>query len=263
MADRDFMLTGKVAIITGGSSGIGTACAQKFAKEGAAVVIADINDDAGHKVVEEIVAVGGRAGYVHADVSSPREVEYMITYSVERYGKLDVLMNNVGINPVGTCVETSLEDWDSVMRVNLKSYFLGCKYAIPVMISGGGGSIVNTGSASGIEAGPVSQTAYEVSKAGIIALTKSVAQDFGSKNIRANCICPGGTATPLLKSFMEASMTVAEREAWIGIVPMGRLAEPKEIASVAAFLASDEASYLSGATIPVDGGRTAGIKKRP
>ena len=227
------------------------------------VVVADINDEAGFKVVEDITNHGKRAGYVHTDVTSPGEVDHMIADTVQKYGKLDILMNNVGINPVGTCVETSLEDWDSVMRVNLKSYFLGCKYAIPVMINGGGGSIINTGSASGIEAGPVSQTAYEVSKAGVIALTKSVAQDFGSKNVRANCICPGGTATSLLKSFMEASMTPAEREAWIGIVPMGRLAEPQEIAAVAAFLASDEASYVTGVTIAVDGGRTAGIKKRP
>jgi NAD(P)-dependent dehydrogenase (short-subunit alcohol dehydrogenase family) len=256
------MLTDKIAIITGGSSGIGTACAHKFAAEGAMVVVADIDDEAGLKVVEDITNHGKRAGYVHTDVTSPKEVDHMIADTVQKYGKLDILMNNVGINPVGTCVETSLEDWDNVMRVNLKSYFLGCKYAIPVMINGGGGSIINTGSVSGIEAGPVSQTAYETSKAGIIALTKSVAQDFGSKNVRANCICPGGTATPLLKSFMEASMTPAEREAWIGIVPMGRLAEPKEIAAVAAFLASDEASYVTGVTIAVDGGRTAGIKKR-
>lgn len=256
------MLQGKVAIVTGGASGIGAACARKFAEEGATVVVADIDDEDGGMVVEEVTRAGGKSHYLHSDVSSSRDVEEMITKTVQKHGKLDVLMNNVGINPVGSCVETSLEDWDTVMRINLRSYFLGCKYAVPVMINGGGGSIINTGSVSGLEAGPTSQIAYEVSKAGIIALTKSVAQDFGSKNIRANCICPGGTATPLLKKFVEVSMTPAEREAYLGIVPMGRLAQPNEIAAVAAFLASDEASYVTGATIAIDGGRTAGIRKR-
>jgi len=256
------VLNGKIAIITGAASGIGAACALKFAKEGATVIVADINDEGGSKLVEEISRGGGSASYGHTDVASPEENENLMTNTVEKYGRIDILVNNVGINPVGNAVETSLENWDAVMRVNLKSAFLGCKNVIPVMMKGGGGTIINMGSVSGLEAGPVSQTAYEVSKAGIIALTKSVAQDFASNNIRANCICPGGTATPLLKKFMEDSMDSHERQAWLGIVPMDRLAEPKEIAAVAAFLASDEASYVNGATIVVDGGRTAGIRKR-
>jgi meso-butanediol dehydrogenase / (S,S)-butanediol dehydrogenase / diacetyl reductase len=256
------MLNGKISIVTGGASGIGAACAMKFAKEGATTIVADVNDVGGRDSVQKITNGGGSAEFVHVDVTSPSDIEQLINGTVVRYGKIDVLLNNVGINPVGNAVEATLEDWDKVMRVNLRSAFLGCKIVIPIMIKSGGGSIINMGSVSGLEAGPVSQTIYEVSKAGIIALTKSVAQDFGSKNIRANCICPGGTATPLLKKFMEESMSPVEREAWIGIIPMGRPAEPEEIASVAAFLASDDASYVSGATIPVDGGRTAGIKKR-
>ncbi|MDA4131000.1 MAG: SDR family oxidoreductase [Thaumarchaeota archaeon] len=256
------MLKDKVAIITGAASGIGTACALEFAQQGATVIVADINDDGGRKLVGEITGNGGAAWYIHADVASFEDVKHLVAKTAAEFGRVDVLFNNVGINPVGNAVETSLEDWDNVMRVNLRSAFFGCKMAIPVMIKGGGGAIINTGSVSGLEAGPVSQAAYEVSKAGIIALTKSIAQDFASNNIRANCICPGGTATPLLKKFMEESMTPEQRKAWIGIVPMGRLAEPKEIAAVAAFLASDEASYVTGATIVVDGGRTAGIRRR-
>jgi len=253
------MLKGKVAIITGAASGIGAACALKFSEEGATVVIADVNDELGHKVAEEI---GDSAQYEHVDVTSPQEVQNLIVNAVKKYGRIDIFFNNVGINPVGNCVETSIEDWENVIRVNLKSTFLGCKYVIPVMIKGGGGTIINMGSVSGLEAGPVSQAAYEASKAAIIALTKSVAQDFASKNIRANCICPGGTATPLLKKFMEDSMGPAEKRAYLGIVPMGRPAEPREVAGVAAFLASYEASYVNGATIVVDGGRTAGIMKQ-
>jgi len=256
------MLNGKIAIVTGGATGIGAACAMKFAKEGATVVVADVNDEGGHDSVQKITDSGGVAEFVHVDVTSSSDIERLISSTVASHGEIDVLLNNVGINPIGNAVEATLEDWDTVIRVNLMSAFLGCKTVIPVMIKDGGGSIINMGSVSGLEAGPVSQTIYEVSKAGIIALTKSVAQDFGSKNIRANCICPGGTATPLLKKF-EESMSPAERDAWLGIIPMGRLAEPEEIASVAAFLASDEASYVNGAIIAVDGGRTAGIKKRP
>jgi len=256
------MLKDKIAIITGGASGIGAACAMKFAKEGAIVVVADINDEEGRKLVKEITSDGGAAAYVHVDVTSSADIEQMVADTIEKYGRIDILLNNVGINPVGTVLETSPEVWDNVMRVNLRSAFLGCKNVIPTMMKAGGGSIINMGSVSGLEAGPVSQAAYEASKAGIIALIKSAAQDFASKNVRVNCICPGGTATPLLKKFMDESMTSEERQAWIGIVPMGRPAEPKEIAAVAAFLASDGASYVTGTTIVVDGGRTAGIRKR-
>jgi len=256
------MLRGKIAIITGSASGIGAACAWKFVKEGATVMVVDVNDEGGRKLVEEIKSDGGVADYLHIDVTSPQDIERMISSTVEKFGKIDILLNNVGINPVSNVVDTSVDVWDKVMQVNLKSAFLGCKAAIPAMVRTGGGVIINMGSVSGLEAGPVSQTAYEVSKAGIIALTKSIAQDFASENIRANCICPGATATPLIKKFIEESMTSDERKAWMGIVPMGRLAEPDEIASVAAFLASDDSSYVTGATIVVDGGRTTGIRKR-
>jgi meso-butanediol dehydrogenase / (S,S)-butanediol dehydrogenase / diacetyl reductase len=255
------VLSNKIAIVTGGASGIGAACARKFAKDGATVIVADVNDEDGRNSVGKISSEGGKAQFIHVDVTSASDVEHLIKATAVEYEKIDVLLNNVGINPVGNAVDATLEDWENVMRINLRSTFLGCKFAIPVMIKGDGGSIINMGSVSGLEAGPVSQTIYEVSKAGIIALTKSVAQDFGSYNVRANCVCPGATATPLIKKFA-GQMSPAEKEAWMGIIPMGRLAEPEEIASVAAFLASEDSSYVNGAIITVDGGRTAGIKKR-
>ena len=255
------MLKGKTAIITGGASGIGAACVMKFAREGAIVVIADVNDEDGRKLVEAITNNGGTAGYIHVDVTIPVDVERMTKDTLDKYGRIDILLNNVGINPTGNVLKTPIDVWDRVMSINLRSVFLGCKNVIPAMIRNGGGTIINMGSVSGLEAGPVSQAAYETSKAGIIALTKSVAQDFASENVRVNCICPGAVATPLIKKFVEESMNPEEKQAWLGIVPMGRLGEPREIAAVAAFLASDEASYMTGAAIVVDGGRTAGINK--
>ncbi len=142
------MLNGKIAIVTGGASGIGAACAMKFAKEGATVVVADVNDEGGRDSAQKITSKGGLAEFVHVDVTSPPDIEHLVNGTVERNGKIDVLLNNVGINPVGNAVEASLEDWDKVMTVNLRSAFLGCKTVIPVMIKGGGGSIINMGSVS-------------------------------------------------------------------------------------------------------------------
>ena len=257
-------LEDKVVVITGAASGIGASLAERFAQEGASVVVADIDDAAGHKVAGGLSRKMGRAEdnghhYIHTDVRKVEDVQNMISDAVDRFGRVDVLVNNAGINPTGDVLATSVEDWERVMAVNLRGPFLGCKFGVQAMLKSGGGSIINMSSVSGLEAGPFSQFAYEVSKAGVIALTKSVAQDYAAKGIRVNCMCPGGTATPMVSKLVEA-MDPEQKEAYIGVVPMGRLAKPEEVASVAAFLASDESSYITGASIVVDGGRTVGIR---
>jgi NAD(P)-dependent dehydrogenase (short-subunit alcohol dehydrogenase family) len=196
-------LKDKVAIITGAASGIGATCAQRFAQEGGKVVIVDMDDGAGQEVADLLSKEEGEAMYIHADVTKADEVQRMITETVDKHGRLDVLFNNAGINPTGDVVSTSLDVWERVMAVNLRGTFLGCKYGVLTMLKQDGGSIINMGSVSGLEAGPFSQTAYEVSKTGIIALTRSLAHDFGSKGIKVNCICPGGTATPMVTRLME------------------------------------------------------------
>jgi NAD(P)-dependent dehydrogenase (short-subunit alcohol dehydrogenase family) len=252
-------LKDKVAIITGAASGIGSACALRFAQEGAKVIVADIDATRGNEVITSVKRGGGEGYFIRTDVTKPGEVEKMVEKTVDRHGKLDVLFNNAGINPTGDVVTTPVDDWDRVVSVNLKGVFLGCKYAIPVMIRSGGGSILNMGSTSGLEAGPFPQAAYEATKAGVIALTKSAAQDFAAKNVRVNCICPGGTLTPMVKQILE-KMDPKTRDAYIKVHPIGRLARPEEIASLAVFLASDESSFVTGAAITIDGGRTTGIR---
>ena len=256
-------LKDKVSIITGAASGIGAALAERFAREGAVVAVADIDDAAGRALVESLARKRGAPTkghyYVHVDVRKVEDVEAMVTSAVERFGRVDVLVNNAGINPTGNVMTTSIEDWERVMAVNLRGAFLGCRFGTQAMLKSGGGSIINMGSVSGLEAGPFSQLAYEVSKAGVIALTRSVAQDYAAKGIRVNCMCPGGTATPMVSKLVEA-MDPEQKEAYIGVVPMGRLGKPEEVASLATFLASDESSYITGAIIAIDGGRTTGIR---
>ena len=258
-------LAGKTSVITGAASGIGAALAERFAREGASIVVGDIDDIAGRELVGALARRMERTAdasfaYVHADVGVAEDVENLVARAVGMFGRVDVLVNNAGINPTGSVVNTRIEDWDRVIAVNLRGVFLGCKFGVQAMLkSGSGGSIINMGSVSGLEAGPFSQLAYEVSKAGVIALTRSVAQDYAPEGIRVNCICPGGTATQLVSELM-GSMEPKQKEAYVGVIPMGRLAKPDEIASVATFLASDESSYVTGASIVVDGGRTTGIR---
>ncbi len=249
-------LQGKVAIITGGGSGIGREAACLFAREGARVVVADVNDGAGEATVADLKAAGGQGLYVRADVSRAAEVEGIVRAAERAFGKLDVIMNNAGIFPDadGSVVDTTEEVWDLVMRVNLKGVFLGCKYAIPAMLRAGGGSIVNVASFVALMGAAVPQIAYTASKGGVLSMTREIAVEFARKNIRANALCPGPVDTPLLASILSDP---AKRQRRLVHIPPGRFAQPREIANAALFLASDESSFVNGSAFTVDGGITA------
>lgn len=249
-------LKDKVAIITGAGSGIGRESALLFAGEGARVVVAEVNDAAGRSVVDEVRAAGGEAMFHQADVSAARDAESMVAAAEKAWGRLDVLFNNAGIFPDkdGSVTATDEETWDLVMRVNLKGVFLGCKYAIPAMLRAGGGSIVNTASFVALIGAATPQIAYTASKGGVLSMTREIAVEFARKGIRANALCPGPVDTPLLQELLSDPARRARR---LVHIPPGRLARAKEIAQAALFLASDESSYVNGATFTVDGGITA------
>lgn len=249
-------LQGKVAVITGAASGIGQQAAFLFAGEGARVVIADMNDSAGETTVSEIKSAGHEALYVHTDVSRATDVEHLVRTAQKTYGKLDVMFNNAGIFPDadGSVVDTSEQVWDLVMNVNLKGVFLGCKYAVPAMLAGGGGSIINVASFVALMGAAVPQIAYTASKGGVLSMTREIAVEFARKNIRANALCPGPVDTPLLASILSDP---AKRQRRLVHIPPGRFARAQEIAYAALFLASDESSFVNGATFVVDGGITA------
>ncbi|HAL62400.1 MAG TPA: short-chain dehydrogenase [Chloroflexi bacterium] len=250
-------LAGKVAIITGAGAGIGRATALLFAREGAEVVVADCDPEKGAETVSLIKENGGAAIFVQVDVSKAADVKKMVKTSVERYGKLDILINNAGIYAQADVVEAAEEEWDRLLDVNLKGVFLCSKYSIPEMIKGGGGTIVNIGSEAGI-VGIKNQVAYNVSKSGVIALTKSMAIDFAAHNIRVNCVCPGTTETPLVKAALErAPDPAAARRALEEVRPANRLGRPEEIAAGILYLASDESLYATGSILSIDGGYTA------
>ncbi len=258
MSDLGGALRGKVALITGGASGIGQATALLFAREGAAVTVVDLDETGGQAIVHKIVDEGGRAIFVRCDVSRAADCQRAVQQTVETLGNLDILFNNAGIIRRATVLETSEEEWDRVMVVNVKSVFLLSKVAIPIMAEAGGGVIINTASGWGLVGGRKA-AAYCASKGAVVLLTKALALDHGEQNIRVNCICPGDTDTPMLRdevrqlgeSDQRFLAEAAER-------PLQRIGRPEDIAQAALYLASDASSFVTGTTLVVDGGGLAG-----
>ena len=246
-------LANKVALITGGGSGIGKASAILFAREGAKVVAVDLKKETAGATAKEI---GTNARGFAADVSKAKDCEAMVRFAEEQFGRLDIVFNNAGVfHPDDDSVtNTSEEIWDMVIDVNLKGVFLGCKYAIPALLRAGGGSIINTASFVAIMGAAAPQIAYTASKGGVLSMTREIAVEFAKKNIRANALCPGPVETPLLKELLSDP---ARRQRRLVHIPPGRFARAEEMANAALFLASDESSFVNGATFMVDGGITA------
>ncbi len=243
--------SGKVAIVTGGASGIGAAFARRLHGEGAAVMIADLDAVNGAALAQEL---GANAAFCVVDVADPAAMEQLVEACVTQFGGLDILYNNAGIGCFGQTPDLSIADWHRVVAVNLDAVFYGCRAAIPQMRKRGGGAIVSTASASGM-AGDFGFTAYNATKAAVINYTRSLAIDHAADNIRANAVCPGPVETPILMNGVNAIAGL--KAEWEAVVPAKRFARPEEIAAVAAFLVSDDASYVTGVSVPVDGGLTA------
>jgi len=245
----------KIALVTGAGSGIGRATALVFAREGAAVACSDIDTESGEATVRMIEDLGGTASFVRADVSVGSDVEAMVQTVVERYGRLDVAHNNAGIGGLGKPIDGhSLSEFERTMAINTKGVFHGMKYQIPQMLKQGGGAIVNTSSMMGL-VGLAGISAYSASKHAVVGLTRSAALEYGSKGVRINCVCPGIIRTPINQKYWD-EFPEAEKE-WLSIEPIGRYGEPEEVAEVVAWMASDEASFMHGHALSVDGGATA------
>lgn len=245
------LLKDKVVIITGASSGFGRESAKLFAENGAKIVAVS-RGAAGQKVAEDIVAAGGEALFVQADVSVEQDVVNVVNRTVEKFGRIDVLFNNAGIYIPGKADELDAADWDKVIDINLKGVYLGSKYAVPHMKKNGSGVIINTASAAGIIGFP-DAVAYAASKGGVVYLTKAMAVDYAKDNIRVNCICPGTGKTDMTKEIVENEEL---SKMFLAPIPLGRFGEPKDVANAALYLASDMSSYVTGVALPVDGGWT-------
>ncbi len=243
-------LKDKIAVITGSGKGLGEAMALLFSREGAKIVVFDIDEPAGRETAEQIQEQGGEAIFVHGDVSNPDDAARLIDAAVDAYGRVDVLVNNAGVHVDRTVANTTEEEWDRILGVNLKGVFLCSKAAIPQMRRQGGGNIICISSISGL-IGQLNQAAYNASKHGIIGLVKCMAYDHALENIRANAICPGVMNTPLVASVPEEHIAPYRKTSLLE-----RFAEPSEVANAALFLASDESSYVTGSAMVVDGGYT-------
>ena len=249
-------LKNKVALITGSAGGIGRRSALLFASEGAAVVVADVDEAGDRGTVEEVTQAGGEAAFVRADVSQAVDCEQMVAFAQGRYGKLNALFNNAGMmHPGDDSILTTTDDvWERTIAVNLKGVYLGCKYGIPALLSAGGGSIINMASCVALMGAATPQIAYTASKGGVLSMAREIAVAFARRNVRATALCPGPVDTPLLAKLLADP---ARRQRRMVHIPMGRLAQANEVAQAALFLASDDSSYVNGATFSVDGGITA------
>jgi NAD(P)-dependent dehydrogenase (short-subunit alcohol dehydrogenase family) len=246
-------LDGKVVVITGAGGGIGREAAILFSEEGASVCVADVDEEQGQQTVSQC----REAFFQQADVTSPESVKDLYRTTAERYGGIDVLYNNAGIMPAddSSVLETEPDAWDRVQDVNTKGVYLCCKYGIPHLLERGGGSVINVGSFVAILGAATSQISYTASKGAVISMSRELAVEFARRGVRVNALCPGPVETPLLMRLLNETEGALERR--LVHIPMGRLAQAKEIAYGALFLASDESSYVNGATFLVDGGLTA------
>jgi NAD(P)-dependent dehydrogenase (short-subunit alcohol dehydrogenase family) len=248
-------LQDRTALVTGAASGIGQAVAVRFAAEGAAVMAADTDDKNGRETVEGIRAAGGRAEFFHLDVSIADQVRLAVQQTIDSLGGLHILFNGAGILAYGTAVETPEELWNRIMAVNLTGTFLCSQACLPHMIAQGKGSVINVASTTGAHDACAHAVAYVSSKGGVTLLTRAMAVDHARQGVRVNAICPGPTDTPMLRN----ALTPEQLEAFAKTFPMGRLGRPEELAGAAVFLASDDASFVTGALLYVDGGQTAEV----
>ena len=251
-------LEGRVSLVTGGASGIGRATALLLAREGSAVAIADLDETRGREVVQQIVDAGGHAIFVLCNVAEAASCQRAVRFTVEKLGGLDILFNNAGIIRRADVLNTTEEEWDRVMAVNVRSIFLMSKYAIPVMAAGGGGTIVNTGSGWGLVGGR-NAVSYCASKGAVVNMTRAMALDHGAQNIRINSVCPGDTDTDMLRN--EAKQLGATEDEFLieaADRPLGRIGDPEDIAQAVLYLVSDDSSFVTGSVLVVDGGGLAG-----
>jgi len=250
-------LEGRVAIITGGSLGIGKSTAHLFAKEGAKVVISGRNEDSLKKAIDEAEEVAGEIGYVVSDVSKEVDCKNLVEYTKNKYGKIDILFNNAGVLPLGVTHETSIEDWDYAFDINVKGSFMMAKYVIPHMIEQGGGTIINNASILGLKAIP-GAAAYNSTKGAIVQFTRSMALEYADKGIRVNCICPGTIWTPMVETFLKDSPPEVEqflKQLQPAANHLGRFGNPDEIAHSVKFLCdSENVGFMTGSMLSVDGG---------
>ncbi len=251
----------KVAVVTGGSTGIGRACAQEFAAEGAAVVIADVNAQQGEELAAAIVAAGGQALFQHTDVSQDASVQAMAEAACERFGGIDCLVNSAAIQSYGSVVTTDEDTWDRTLDINLKGIYLAAKHCIPRIAQRGGGAVTSIASVQGLISQP-DVAAYTATKGAIIAMTRTMALDHADDGVRVNAVSPGSIDTPMLRGSAELFNPDAVAEtlaSWGELHPLGRVGQPREVARVVLFLSSDDASFMTGANVVVDGGLSVGL----
>ncbi len=242
--------SGRVAVVTGGGGGIGSAICQRLAEEGADVVVTDMNAEAAQDIANKIVTSGGAAYAIEADISDSRSCADLISKVMNRQGRIDILANNAGINRRGNLLALTEDDWHASFAVNLNSMFYLCRAVIPHMIEAGGGAIVNTASQWGLYPAP-NHIAYNVTKAAVASFTQNLARDYAPHKIRVNAVCPGEIHTPMLEAgVMRAGKTIADLDR---LVPFGRIGKPEEVAALVAFLASDEAQFMCGSLVEITG----------